>query len=121
MLDTFFGALERVSVGLFYADAPAVPPRTTHGVIIEVRRVKGAGHPTEYHYDAPGHLEGTLWERCVRHSLRQNGGSDGFLMPYHRLLKAAGDHPVTESGVVTTCVASRHNQFDPHPYASEHR
>jgi energy-coupling factor transporter ATP-binding protein EcfA2 len=118
MLDTFFGALEpEGSLCVFYAKRTPLA-EDQRRVIIGVGRVKGVGHFTEYAYDAPGTLEGVLWERNVRHSLRPNGKSDGFLMPYHALLAAAESNPSLD---LAACVAfAPDDQFDAYSFASEH-
>ena len=118
MLDTFFGALEpETSLCVFYAKRTPLA-EDNRRAIIGVSRVKGVGNSTEYAYDRPGALKGVLWERCVRHSLRPNAASDGFLMPYHALLTAAGENPALDLG---RCVAfAPDDQFDAYSYASEH-
>ena len=118
MLDTFFGALEpEDSLCVFYAKrTPLV--EDNRRVIIGVGRVKSVGNATEYNYDSPGPVESVLWERCVRHSLRRNSNSDGFLMPYHTLLKAAETDPTLDlSGGVAY---APDDQLDAYSYASEH-
>jgi len=118
MLDTFFGALEpEGSLCVFYAKR--TPLAEDHRrVIIGVGRVKGIGNSTEYAYDAPGALKGVLWERNVRHSLRPDRTSDGFLMPYHTLLAAAKNDPSLD---LAACVAfAPDDQFDAYSFASEH-
>ena len=118
MLDTFFSALEpEDSLCVFYAKrTPLV--EDNRRVIIGVGRVKNVGHATEYTYDAPGPLEGVLWERCVRHSLRPNGNSDGFLMPYHTFLEAAETDPTLDLSGSVAFAPDDH--FDAYSYASEH-
>jgi hypothetical protein len=118
MLDTFFGAVQpETSLCLFYAKrTPLV--EDSRRVIIGVGRVKGIGHSTEYAYAGPGSLQGVLWERCVRHSLRPAAKSDGFLMPYHALLEAAEADPSLD---LSACVAfAPEDSFDSYSYASEH-
>lgn len=118
MLDTFFGALEKdTSLCFFYAKRTplAEDPRR---IIIGVGRVKNVGAPTEYNYEGEGPLKGMLWERNVRHSLRANGDSDGFLMPYHALLTASAANPELD---VSGCLAfAPEDQFDAYSYAAEH-
>ena len=118
MLDTFFEALEpEESLCVFYAKRTPLS-EDSRRVIIGIGRVKGIGKPTEYAYDKPGPLEGVLWERCVRHSLRPGKMMDGFLMPYHTLLTAAENNPALDLGA---CVAfAPDDQFDAYSYASEH-
>lgn len=117
LLDTFFGALEEEeSICFFYAKKTPLSESAAR-VIIGAARVKGVGAYTEYKYDRPGELEGVLWERCVRHSLRP-GGTDGFLMPYYDVLAAAG---ADESIDLEPCVAFAPNdQFEAYSYGSEH-
>ncbi|QPC88565.1 AAA family ATPase [Mesorhizobium sp. NBSH29] len=118
MLDTFFGALEpEASLCVFYAKR--TPLAEDHRrVIIGIGRVKGVGQSTEYSYDSPGTLKGVLWERNVRHSLRSNGKSDGFLMPYHALLAAAEGDPSLD---LAACVAfAPDDQFNAYSFGSEH-
>ena len=118
MLDTFFGALEpEVSLSVFYAKRTPLA-EDNRRVIIGVGRVKSVGHATEYTYDAPGPLEGMLWERCVRHSLRPNGNSDGFLMPYHTFLAATEADPTLDLSGSIAFAPDDH--FDAYSYASEH-
>ncbi|WP_217363045.1 ATP-dependent RecD-like DNA helicase [Roseicella sp. DB1501] len=118
MLDTFFGALEpQGSLCVFYAKRTPLA-EDNRRVIIGVARVTGVGGATEYNYTAPGPLEGVLWERCVRHSLRPGGASDGFLMPYHNLLAGAQADPTLD---LASCVAfAPDDQFSAYSYASEH-
>jgi hypothetical protein len=118
MLDTFFGALQpEQSLCVFYAKRTPLS-EDSRRVIIGVGRVRGVGHSTEYAYDRPGPLEGVLWERCVRHSLRPGEVADGFLMPYHALLAAAENNATLDLGA---CVAfAPDDQFDAYSYASEH-
>ena len=118
MLDTFFGALEpEASLCFFYAKRTPLA-EDSRRVIVGVARVRGVGHATEYSYESPGELKGVLWERCVRHSLRPTGSSDGFLMPYGDLLATAvGDASLD----LSACVAfAPDDQFDSYSFASEH-
>ena len=118
MLDTFFGALEpQGSLCIFYAKRTPLA-EDNRRVIIGAGRVMGVGSATEYNYTAPGPLEGVLWERCVRHSLRQGDASDGFLMPYHALLAAAEANPAID---LSSCLAfAPDDQFSSYSYAAEH-
>ncbi|MYE01576.1 MAG: AAA family ATPase [Alphaproteobacteria bacterium] len=118
MLDTFFGALEpEDSLCVFYAKRTPLA-EDNRRVIIGVGRVKSVGHATEYTYDAPGPLRGVLWERSVRHSLRTNGNSDGFLMPYHAFVAAAAADPALDLSGSIAFAPDDH--FDAYSYGSEH-
>lgn len=118
MLDTYFGAVQpETSLCLFYAKRTPLA-EDSRRVIIGIGRVKGIGRATEYAYAAPGSLQGVLWERCVRHSLRPAPGCDGFLMPYHAVLAAAEADPSLDP---SPCVAfAPDDSFDAYSYASEH-
>lgn len=97
MLDTFFSAIEpEISLCFFYAKrTPLAEDRRR--VIVAVGRVRHIGPPTEYRYNvADPTIRGTLWERCVVHSIRppsENGFEDGFVLPYSELLTRANDDP----------------------------
>ena len=118
MLDTFFSALEpNNSLCVFYAKRTPLS-EDSRRVIVGVGRVKSVAHAIEYIYDAPGPLEGVLWERPVRHSLRPNGNSDGFLMPYQSLLAAAESDPTLDLSSNVAFAPDDH--FDAYSYASEH-
>lgn len=93
MLDTFFGALERrTSLCFFYAKrTPLAEDRRR--VIVAVGRVLDVGPPTEYRYSSRTPIiRGTLWERCVVHSIRPTM-EDGFVLPYAELLDLAARDP----------------------------
>ena len=118
MLDTFFGALEpEDSLCVFYAKRTPLA-EDNRRVIIGVGRIKNVGHATEYTYDTPGPLKGVLWERSVRHSLRPNGNSDGFLMPYHAFVAAAEADPTLD--LSSSIAFAPDDHFDAYSYASEH-
>ncbi len=93
MLDTFFGALEsETSLCFFYAKRTplAEDPRR---VIVAVGRVRRVASPTEYCYGLKNpRIRGTLWERCVVHSIRPDH-ADGFVLPYAELLARAAQDP----------------------------
>jgi hypothetical protein len=87
MLDTFFSAIQpERSLCFFYAKKTPLPedPRR---VIIGVGQVTEVGGPTPYKLERQGPAN-LLWERCVRHSIRE-AGENGFLLPYYDLLAAA--------------------------------
>ena len=115
MLDTFFGALEpKSSLCFFYAKRTPLA-EDSRRVIVGVGRVTGVGQATEYDYSAPGELKGMLWERCVRHSIRPDG-VDGFLMPYHDILAAAG----SEIDVLPCVAFAPEDDFESYSYGAEH-
>jgi energy-coupling factor transporter ATP-binding protein EcfA2 len=117
MLDTFFGALEpKSSLCFFYAKKTPLSDSASR-VIVGAARVNGVGGHTEYSYEGPGALQGVLWERCVRHTLRPDG-TDGFLMPYYDVLAAAEADPGMP---IEECVAfAPDDQFGAFSYGSEH-
>ena len=117
MLDTFFGALRlETSLCFFYAKRTPLSENSRR-VIVGVGRVKGIGTSTDYTYESKGALKGVLWERNVRHSIRQ-GGSDGFLMPYAEILEAAS---ANDAVPIEDCIAfAPDDHFESFSYASEH-
>lgn len=87
MLDTFFSAIKPDrSLVFFYAKQTPLSedPRR---VIVGVGHVKNIGSITEYNYDDINDipLSGYLWERNIKHSIRQ-GFEEGFVLPYQELL-----------------------------------
>jgi hypothetical protein len=117
LLDTFFGAIEAgESLCFLYAkDTPlANDPRR---VIVGVGRVT-AVHPwVEYAYTAKGTHEAVLWDRIVQHSIRPEF-KDGFLFPYHEILKLAEQDPdLDPSSLVAFAPEECWSQFS---FASEH-
>jgi hypothetical protein len=117
MLDTFFGALRpETSLRFFYAKRTPLSENSRR-VIVGVGRVKGIGTSTDYTYESKGALKGVLWERNVRHSIRQ-GGSDGFLMPYAEILEAAS---ANDAVPIEDCIVfAPDDHFESFSYASEH-
>jgi energy-coupling factor transporter ATP-binding protein EcfA2 len=116
MLDTFFSAIKAEdSLCFFYAKKTPLSddPRR---VIVGVGRVKEVGPPTQYERARPG-PQNLLWERCVRHSIREDG-ADGFLLPYGALLARAAANPELP---LEACIAfAPADQFDAFSYGSEH-
>lgn len=93
LLDGFAGHLrEEASLALIYAKH--VPfYEGTGRILIGVGRVQKIGELMPYRREGDG-MAGMVWERPIQHSIRPKG-KDGFLMPYHALLKRAE----TESGI----------------------
>ncbi|MBA3635000.1 MAG: AAA family ATPase [Actinomycetota bacterium] len=96
MLDTFFGALQpEQSLCFLYAKRTPLA-EDTRRVIVGVGRVAHVGQAVEYAYSRYGEnygkLRSMIWERSVQHSIRP-GFSDGFLLPYHQVLRVAEQDP----------------------------
>ena len=117
LLDTFFGAIEAgESLCFFYAkDTPlANDPRR---VIVGVGRVTAVQPWVEYTYASKGTHEAVLWDRIVQHSIRPEF-KDGFLFPYHEILKLAEQDPdLDPSSLVAFAPEECWSQFS---FASEH-
>lgn len=115
LLNSFFSAIENErSLFFVYAkESPiSVDPRR---ILIGVGRVLDVGQVTPYPQDAGG-FGSVLWERVVRHSIRP-AATDGFLLPYHRLL-ALGDESGTNPEEYAVFVPDEATtEFS---YASEH-
>lgn len=121
ILDTFFSvAKPNESLVFFYAKRTPMleDPRR---VIIGVGRVKSVSAPVEYHYlggqRPKDNISGYLWERNIEHSIRPKN-SDGFLLPYQKLLLAA---EADETIDLATCTAFAPDEyFGSYSYGTEH-
>jgi hypothetical protein len=115
LLNGFAAHLRREdSLGLFYAKhVPFV--EGTGRILIGAGRIKEIGPLTEYARSGEG-MRGMLWERPIQHSIRPKG-QDGFLMPYHELLRRAAEDPSLDTEQYTAHAPSEHwGEFS---YASE--
>jgi hypothetical protein len=115
LLDAFAAHLRHEdSLCLFYAKhVPFV--EGTDRVLIGAGRVKDIGGLSEYERSTEG-PRGMVWERPVQHSIRPKG-KDGFLMPYHELLRRAEDDPNLDLSLYVAHAPSEH--WDEFSYASE--
>ena len=102
------------SLCLFYAKH--VPfYEGTGRVLIGVGRIKQIGSLIEYERSGDG-MRGMVWERPIQHSIRSKG-QDGFLMPYHEILRHAEEDPLLDFNRYTAHAPSEH--WDEFSYASE--
>lgn len=121
LLDTFFSVAQpNESLVFFYAKRTPMADDARR-VIIGVGRVKSVGAPTEYHYlggqKPKDNISGYLWERNIEHSIRPKG-SDGFLLPYQKLLQVA---ETDESIDLVACTAFAPDEyFGSYSYGTEH-
>ena len=115
LLDGFAAHLRREdSLCLFYAKhVPFV--EGTDRILIGVGRIKEIGQLTEYDRSTEG-MRGMLWERPIQHSIRPKA-KDGFLMPYHDILRRAQEDPSLDLSTYVAHAPSEH--WDEFSYASE--
>lgn len=115
LLNAFAAHLQREdSLCLFYAKhVPFV--EGTDRVLIGIGRVKDIGGLIEYERSTDG-PRGMVWERPIQHSIRSKG-KDGFLMPYHELLRRAEDDPNLDLSLYVAHAPSEH--WDEFSYGSE--
>lgn len=115
-LDTFFSAIRPgKSLVFFYAkDVPLVESSPGERILIGAGRVQAVGEPTQYDFEGRGELEPWLWDRAIHHSVRPDF-SDGFLLPYHDLLKTYPERDLSE--FVAYAPEGHWGEFS---YASEH-
>jgi energy-coupling factor transporter ATP-binding protein EcfA2 len=117
LLDSFFGCLKpNESLIFFYAKhTPLSEPNKR--VIVGVSKVKRVGSINEYNFpkNYSGHRS-YVWDRCIEHTLSEEL-NDGFLLPYHEIIKYAEDtgEQLTYSDYVA--YAPDFMQFS---YAAEH-
>ncbi|MBW4504750.1 MAG: AAA family ATPase, partial [Scytonema hyalinum WJT4-NPBG1] len=124
MLETFFSAIQpQDSLVFFYAKRTPLSD-SPRRVIVGVGRVTGIGTAAEYLYangKRPANaISGFLWERPISHSIRSNPehGIDGFLLPYHDLLRRADEDPGLD---LERFVAFAPDEaFNQYSYGSEH-
>jgi hypothetical protein len=115
LLNGFASHLRREdSLCLFYAKyVPFI--EGTCRILVGAGRTKEIGSLTEYARSGEG-MRGMLWERPVQHSIRPKG-HDGFLMPYHEILRLAEENPSLDPALYTAHAPSEHwGEFS---YASE--
>jgi len=117
MTDTFFSAIQpQKSLVFFYAKRiPLV--EDTRRVLIGVGRVTQIDDWVEYNYEGEGELKSVLWERAIHHSIR-NEFENGFILPYHKLIKYLIDHPKNDPNDFVAFVPD--DQFWSFSYGSEH-
>ena len=115
LLDAFFSAIEKDS-SLFFVYAKESPvsvdPRR---ILIGAGRVLDVGQISPYPQDFAG-FGSVLWERVIRHSIRP-AGTDGFLLPYHRLLALGEESGIDPQDYAVFVPDEATMEFS---YASEH-
>lgn len=116
LLDGFANHL-RVDDSICFFYAKHVPFIEGSGrILVGAGRIKYISRLTEYDRDGEG-MAGMVWERPVQHSIRPKG-QDGFIMPYHQLLKRFEEDPTLDLERYTAQAPSEH--WDEFSYASEH-
>ncbi len=117
LLDAFFSAIKpSSSLCFFYAkQSPMVDDADR--ILVGVGRTTSVGPLVNYTYKAPGRLQSYVWDRAVQHSVRPSS-EDGFLLPYHELLRKAGEGESVDLAACTAvCPEDRRTEFS---YAGEH-
>jgi hypothetical protein len=93
LLDAFFGCLKKQQSLIFFYAKHTPLSEPNERVIVGVAKVKNdVGGILEYKFDKAtdtGHRS-YPWDRCVEHTLT-NKNPDGFLLPYHDILKYIKD------------------------------
>lgn len=116
-LESFWSAITKGrSLVFFYAKAiPGV--EDNRRVLIGAARVSDLKPLREYIKGDPAGVGAWVWERPVVHTLRPNF-SDGFLMPYHALIKSIDDgQPLHLPDYVAFAPEEHRGEFS---YATEH-
>ena len=115
MLNSFFSSVKRErSLVFFYAQESPLTndPRR---LLIGVGRAESVGGVVPYEQTGGG-FGSVIWQRVVKHSIRTTM-EDGFLLPYHELLKNADNHDGDLSDLAVFVPDEYRLQFS---YASEH-
>ena len=102
------------SLCLFYAKHVPFVERTDR-ILIGVGRVSEVGSLMEYARKGDG-PRGMVWERPVQHSIRPRE-TDGFLMPYHEILRQTTADPTVDLERYTALAPSEH--WEEFSYGSE--
>ena len=89
LLDTFFSVVKAESTLLFFYAKETPLSEDPRRVLVGVGRARVMGEVVPYTQDSGG-FGSTLWERVIQHSVRPSM-EDGFLVPYHELLKLKAD------------------------------
>lgn len=107
LLDGFAAHLRQDdSLCLFYAKhTPFI--EGTNRILIGAGRVKAIGQVTEYQRSDSKRSRGMVWERPIQHSIRPQE-NDGFLMPYHAILRHAAEDPSLDLEPCTALAPSEH-------------
>jgi hypothetical protein len=115
LLDGFAGHLrEDASLALIYAKH--VPFfEGTGRILIGVGRIQKIGALIPYRQEGEG-MAGMVWERPLQHTIRPKDG-EGFLMPYHALLKRVEAEPGIEIERYVAKAPDEH--WDEFSYTSE--
>jgi hypothetical protein len=118
LLDSFFSGVvpERSLVFIYAKDVPLLEERPPGGrILLGVGRVKEVLPPLEWSYRGKGPLRAVIWERGVCHSIRPTF-EDGFLLPYHELLRS----PALQGADLDPFVAvAPADHFDEFSYVTE--
>jgi hypothetical protein len=115
LLDTFFSAVkpERSLCFIYAKESPlSNDPRR---ILLGVGRTLSVGEVVPYLQDGAG-FGSVLWERVIRHSIRPSM-EDGFLLPYHELLKLSAEQDLDPEVHAVFVPEEFGIQFS---YASEH-
>ncbi|MFC1791511.1 AAA family ATPase, partial [Gemmatimonadota bacterium] len=115
LLDGFKAHLRQDdSLCFFYAKhVPFV--EGTGRILVGAGRIRDIGDLTEFKREGDG-PRGMVWERPVQHSIRPKE-SDGFLLPYHEILRLANEDPTLDSERFAAKAPDEH--WDEFSYASE--
>jgi len=115
LLDTFFSVVEpgRTLAWIYAKETPLTEdPRRT---LIGVGRVNAIGNVIPYKQDGGG-FGSVLWERVIGHSIRPTM-EDGFLLPYHEMLRLQQDLDVDPAEFAVQIPDEFQMQFS---YGTEH-
>ncbi|MEV4296033.1 AAA family ATPase [Microbispora rosea] len=119
LLDSFFSALQpqKSLIFLYAKDIPLIQDRKPGArVLVGAGLVTRVFHSTEWQYSRPGPLRSVEWERSVGHSIRAPGFSNGFLLPYQRLL---GEKKLAGEDLSAYVAQTPEESFDEFSYVSE--
>ena len=119
IMDWFYDYIEpETSLCFFYAKkVPFVEDENR--VIIGVGRIKNVDPYKEYDYAYEGEYRGIIWERNVHHSIRPEY-DDGFILPYHEIIKLSEEKPELELDPSEFVVVPPKGKINEFSYVTEH-
>jgi AAA domain/UvrD-like helicase C-terminal domain len=117
LLEGFFSAIKpQRSLCFFYAKQTPLSDERDR-VLIGVGRATDVGPLVPYKYTQAEGLRSYVWDRAISHSVRPDS-SDGFLLPYHEILRqAAEDESLNPADFVAPAPSDRRVEFS---FAGEH-
>ena len=116
MLNSFFSSVKREQSLVFFYAQESPLTNDPRRLLIGVGRAESVDGGVVPYEQTGGGFGSVIWQRVVKHSIRPTM-EDGFLLPYHELLKNADSHGLDLGDLAVFVPDEYRLQFS---YASEH-